>query len=78
MTRDQVEQKFTACCRLVLDHRLNESFGMLTNLVAEARLVDLGIQLEELKTTYRNLLSYTFRGVRDPQRNRIYHSLIVS
>lgn len=78
MTRDQVEQKFTECCRLALDHRLNESFGMLTNLVAEARLVDLGIQLEELKTTYRNLLSYTFRGVRDPQRNRIYHSLIVS
>jgi len=78
MTRDQVEQKFTVCCRLVLDHRLNEAFLLLTDLVAEARLADLSLELEELKITYRNLLSYTFRGVRDPQRSRIYHSLIIS
>jgi tetratricopeptide (TPR) repeat protein len=78
MTRDQVEQKFTTCCRLVLEHRLNEAFVQLTELVAETRMADLSLQLEELRTTYRNLLSYTFRGVRDPQRSRIYNSLIVS
>ena len=78
MTRDQVEQKFTDCSRLVLDHRLNEAFLLLTDLVAEAHMADLSLQLEEFKITYRNLLSYTFRGVRDPERSRIYQSLIIS
>lgn len=78
MTREQVELKYTSCCKLVLDHRLNEAFLQLTDLVTEARLADLSLQLEGLKTTYLNLLSYTFRGVRDPQRNRIYNTLIVS
>ena len=78
MTREQIEQKYNACCKLVLEQRLNEAFLLLTDLVTEARLADLRLQLEGLKTTYLNLLSYTFRGVRDPQRNRIYHSLIVS
>ena len=77
MTRDQVEQKFVDCCTLVLAHRLNEAFQLLTEIADEARMADLSLQLEELKTTYRSLLSYTFRGIRDPQRNRIYHSLLV-
>ena len=46
MTRDQVEQKFTDCSRLVLDHRLNEAFLLLTDLVAEAHMADLSLQLE--------------------------------
>lgn len=78
MTREQVERKFTDCCRLVSEHRLNEAFLLLTEMVDEAHLAGLSLQLEELQITYRNLLSYTFRGVRDPQRSRIYNSLIVS
>jgi tetratricopeptide (TPR) repeat protein len=78
MTRDEVEQKFADCSKLVLEHRLNEAFLLLAGLLAKAHIADLSLQLEELKLTYRNLLDYTFRGVRDPQRSRIYKSLTVS
>ena len=78
MNCDQVERKYSACCKLVYEYRLNEAFLLLSELVDEARLAHLGLQLEELKITYSNLLSYTFRGVHDPQRNRIYQSLIIS
>ena len=46
--------------------------------MAKANMADLRSQLENLTTTYGNLLNYTFLGVRDPQRDRIYKSLIAS
>jgi tetratricopeptide (TPR) repeat protein len=78
MTREQIEQKFNKCCSLILEKRLKEAFPVLGQLVAKANIADLTSQLENLALTYDNLLDYTFRGVRDPQRDRIYKSLIVS
>jgi tetratricopeptide (TPR) repeat protein len=78
MTRDQIEHKFNQCCSLVLKRQLKEAFVLLEELVIKANIADLSSQLENLTLTYNNLLDYTFRGIRDPQRDRIYRSLIVS
>jgi Tfp pilus assembly protein PilF len=78
MTREQIEQKFNNSCSLALNKQLKESFAVLAQLVVKANMADLSRQLEDLSITYDNLLNYTFRGVRDPQRERIYKSLIVS
>ena len=78
MTRDQIEKKFNKCCSLVLNKRLKEAFVLLGEIVTKANMADLTLQLEKLLNTYDNILNYTFRGVRDPQRGRIYKSLIVS
>lgn len=78
MTREQIEQKFDKCCSLIFDKRLKEALLVLGELVAKANIADLSSQLENLTLTYDNILNYTFRGVRDPQRDRIYKSLIVS
>ena len=51
---------------------------MLGELTVKANIADLNRQMEDLSVTYDNLLSYTFRGISDPQRDRIYKSLIVS
>jgi tetratricopeptide (TPR) repeat protein len=78
MTNELIEKKFFKCCSLALSKRLKESFVLLGELIAKANIADLSSQLEELTITYNNLLNYTFRGVSDPQRDRIYKSLIVS
>jgi hypothetical protein len=41
-------------------------------------VADFTLQYESLDQTYRMLLEYTFRGVPDPQRDRILQSLRVS
>jgi tetratricopeptide (TPR) repeat protein len=63
---------------LVHTHHLKEALTRLSKLMEGMHVADFTLQFENLDQTYHMLLEYTFRGVPDPQRDRIYQSLKVS
>ena len=63
---------------LVKENRLKEALSKLAVLMEGMHVADFTLQFENLDQTYRMLLEYTFRGVPDPQRERIYESLRIS
>ena len=58
-------------------NRIKEALIRLSVLMEGIHNADFTLQFENLDQTYRMLLEYTFRGVPDPQRDKIYHSLKV-
>ena len=73
--------------QVIIQHRticVNATAFKLYDALEQSRLFLKGIPIAELKTeletieeTYSNLLSYSMKGINDPQRNMILNSLVV-
>ncbi|MFB6340388.1 tetratricopeptide repeat protein [Saccharicrinis sp. FJH62] len=57
---------------------LKDTFDIIGQMLEELQTVDLKDRLEQYQTTYKFMLKYTVAGVKDPERDTIYHDLITS
>jgi pentatricopeptide repeat protein len=75
MTTREIHDKYNRINRLVASQRLKKALEDLTDLITMTRLGEFTPTLENLNTTYENMLKYTLEGVNDPERMNIYNHL---
>ena len=74
----QINTKYQRLCGLVSSRRVKDSLDVLNNLVGESGFSDFFIQQEHLEHTYEQMLKYMLEGIQDPERDKVYHKLLVS
>lgn len=74
----KVNKQHKKLCTLVSDKKLKQSFDLLADMIDNSSSGDLRDEYNNLVMTYRNMLSYTIEGIKDPERNKIYIKLIQS
>ena len=57
---------------------LKDTFDIIGDMLEELQSVEQKDKLEQFQTTYKFMLKYTVAGVKDPERDTIYHDLITS
>jgi tetratricopeptide (TPR) repeat protein len=65
-------------CTLVSEKRIKESLDILLDMLNNVSLSDLRDEYENIVMTYRNMLTYTIDGIKDPERDKVYTKLIQS
>jgi tetratricopeptide (TPR) repeat protein len=73
-----LQEKYTKCCQLVTNNRLHEAFAVLHEMLAFSPNGELNDELEDDKTTYTNILRYSFGEVEDPEKTTVYLRLLRS
>ncbi len=74
----KVIQQHKNVCNLVSEKRIKQSLDILSDMINNASFGDLHDEYENIVMTYRNMLSYTIDGIKDPERNKVYTKLIQS
>lgn len=62
--------------KLVQERRLKESLDILSDMISASSTGELRDSYDNIVMTYRNLLTYTIDGIKDPERDKIYTKLI--
>lgn len=75
MTNNEIKKKQEQVVNLVIDGKLATALPLLTELVYISHQGDYLITLENLESTYKNILKYSFGQAQDPQRETIYNNL---
>lgn len=63
---------------MVSEKKIKQSLDILSDMISMASNGDLRDEFENLAMTYRNMVTYTIEGIKDPQRNKVYIKLIQS
>jgi tetratricopeptide (TPR) repeat protein len=71
-------QQHKQVCNLAAEKRIKQSLDILADMIPGASSGDLRDEYENVVMTYRNMLTYTIEGIKDPERNKIYLKLIQS
>ncbi|HUS87560.1 MAG TPA: tetratricopeptide repeat protein [Bacteroidales bacterium] len=74
----KVIKKHKVICRSVVTKKVKQSLDQLRELIEVSHNGDHRVQLENLESTYRNMIKYTAEGINDPQRNKVYYRLLMS
>ncbi len=75
MTLQALNERYRAINRLVASRRLKKALEDLADLITITREGTFRASLDNLSTTYENMLRYTLEGVEDPEREKIYDHL---
>ena len=78
MTFEEIENKYKSICDLVAEKQIKDALGHLEDFVNAGTKEDYRIQLENYKETYQNILKHSFKNIQDPERQKIYNSLLCS
>ncbi len=78
MTIHEVILKHKNICDLATDLKLFDALQQTGILLQEIPNDELHINYDSCRETYSIMLQYTAKGINDPQRNFILHSLVVS
>lgn len=78
MDKKSLDRNYRRIEENVLKSNLKDAMDLLKDLVFNSRKGDYISQYENLDNTYENLLKYAMEGVKDPERDKIYHRLRVS
>ncbi len=62
----------------VAEKKLKQSLDLLADMIKNVTSGDLRDEYNNIVMTYRNMLTYTIEGIKDPERNKIYGKLIQS
>jgi tetratricopeptide (TPR) repeat protein len=65
-------------CTLISEKKIKQSLDILSDMIFSTSSGDMHDEYNDLEMTYRNMLSYTIDGIKDPERNKIYLKLIQS
>jgi tetratricopeptide (TPR) repeat protein len=65
-------------CTLVSEKKIKQSLDILNDLIQSSSSGDLRDEFNDIEMTYRNMLTYTIEGIKDPEREKIYLKLIQS
>ncbi|MEA3504326.1 MAG: hypothetical protein U9R32_03925, partial [Bacteroidota bacterium] len=76
MTKDKIIELYDRVCHLIFVARIKDAFDVIEKLLEEAKDSDLSDRYLTQKTTYQNIVKYTFSGVEDPNRDKILSSVI--
>ncbi len=74
----KVIEQHKRLCTLVSERRIKQSLDLLTDMITSVSSGDLRDEYENIAMTYRNMVTYTIDGIKDPERNKIYLKLIQS
>ena len=78
MDVSKVIQQHKRLCSLVSEKKIKQSLDILADMIANASSGDMRDEYNDIEMTYRNMLTYTIDGIKDPERNKIYLKLIQS
>ncbi len=78
MEANKVIQQHKRLCRFISEKRIKQSLDILQDMISISSLGDLRDEYNNIVMTYRNMLSYTIEGIKDPERNKVYLKLIQS
>jgi len=73
-----VIQQHKRLCSLISEKKIKQSLDILSDMIANASSGDMRDEYNDIEMTYRNMLTYTIDGIKDPERNKIYLKLIQS
>ena len=78
MDVSKVIQQHKMLCNLVSEKRIKQSLDILAEMITASSSGDMRDEYEDIVMTYRNMLTYTIEGIKDPERSKIYLKLIQS
>ena len=78
MDVEKVLQQHKKLGKFVSEKRLKQSLDILADMINNSSAGELRDEYEKIVLTYRNMLTYTIEGIKDPERNKIYSKLIQS
>ncbi len=78
MNYRETEEWYARICNLLEQQRVADALDKISQVAEIKGFVTSLAQVDELRFTYGNMLSYTMKGVEDAQREQIYHRLLVS
>ncbi len=74
----KVIQQHKRLGNFVSEKKLKQSLDILADMISSSSAGELRDEYETIVMTYRNMLTYTIEGIKDPERNKIYTKLIQS
>jgi tetratricopeptide (TPR) repeat protein len=78
MDISNVIQQHKRLCTLVSEKKIKQSLDILSDMISSSSSGDMRDEYDNIEMTYKNMLTYTIDGIKDPERNRIYLKLIQS
>lgn len=78
MTEKEQNIQYALICKHLTERRLKPAFDHLEILINESEQPLFLDEWRNLEQTYSYMLKYTVEGIRDPERQKVYQSLIVS
>lgn len=75
MTEKQIIKTNKNSCNSILNRKLHDAFAEIKKLLEQSEKSEYTILFEKYSQTYTFLLEYTFKGVNDPERPKIYRRL---
>jgi tetratricopeptide (TPR) repeat protein len=58
--------------------KIKQSLDVLSDMISNTSTGEMRDELTDIELTYRNMLTYTIDGIKDPERNKVYLKLIQS
>jgi tetratricopeptide (TPR) repeat protein len=78
MDISNVIQQHKRLCSLVSEKKIKQSLDILSDMISNSSSGDMRDEYDNIAMTYKNMLTYTIDGIKDPERDRIYLKLIQS
>ncbi len=78
MEDKEFNKEYTDICNALAERKLKPAFDHLEKVIAKNGLGIFYDEWLELNQTYQYMLKYTVEGILDPERQKVYHRLIVS
>jgi tetratricopeptide (TPR) repeat protein len=65
-------------CTLISEKKIKQSLDILSDMISYSTSGDMRDDYDDIEMTYKNMLTYTIDGIKDPERNKVYLKLIQS
>ena len=78
MNEIEIKNSYQTICRLLEERKLKPAFDLLDQMILASGLGEFSDQLLDLEQNYRFMLMYTVEGIKDPERQKIYHHILLS
>jgi hypothetical protein len=78
MDASKVIQQHKRLCTLVSERKIRQCLDLLSDMIHNSSSGEMRDEYNDIEMTYRNMLTYTIDGIKDPERNKIYIKLIQS
>lgn len=69
---------YNRVCDLLRQYRLIDALDKISSVIPAGGITDYAEQLDEIRFTYNNMLTYAVKGIADPSRKQIFNHLLIS
>lgn len=76
MRLEEIQEQYKQVLGLLKEHRLKEAFELMQTMAQACGNYPLLQELEGMQTAYGYMLHYMQQGMNDPEREKLYHSLL--